>query len=37
MIKDGVIIVDFVRSKDNLAHPFTKGLVRDLVLTTSTI
>ena len=35
LIKDGVIIVDFVQSNENLADPLTKGLARDLVLKTS--
>jgi len=35
LIENGVITVDFIQTSDNLANPLTKGLVRDLVLKTS--
>ena len=35
LIKDGIILLTFVRSSYNLANPFTKHLIRDLVKTTS--
>jgi len=35
IIKDRVIMVDRLRSNQNLADPLTKGLVRNLVLATS--
>lgn len=35
LITDGVITVEFVRSKDNLADPLTKGLGREMVIKTS--
>ena len=35
LISDRVIMVDFVRSGQNLADPLTKGLTRDLVKKTS--
>jgi hypothetical protein len=31
LISTGVIAIDFVRSKDNISDPLTKGLNRDLV------
>jgi hypothetical protein len=31
LITNGVITIDFVRSSQNLADPFTKALARDLV------
>lgn len=35
MLIDGAIIIDFVRSSQNLADPFTKGLARNLFIKTS--
>ena len=35
LLTDCVITIDFVRSSQNLANPFTKGLTRDLVSKTS--
>ncbi|KAK8557125.1 hypothetical protein V6N13_035229 [Hibiscus sabdariffa] len=35
LISNGVISVDYVKSKDNVAHPLTKGLNRDQVEKTS--
>jgi hypothetical protein len=35
LIVDGIITIVFVRSSKNLADPFTKGLSRDLVKSTS--
>lgn len=35
MLTDGIITIDFVRSSQNLADPFTKGLARNLVIKTS--
>ncbi|KAK9691301.1 hypothetical protein RND81_09G188100 [Saponaria officinalis] len=35
MISHGVISLDFVRTNDNIADPFTKGLTRQQVLETS--
>ena len=35
LISTGVITIDYVRSKDNIADPLTKGLNRDLVETSS--
>jgi len=35
LIKDGLIIVDFVQTSKNLTDLLTKGLERDLVLKTS--
>jgi len=35
LIKDEVIIVDFVQTSENLANPSPKGLARDLMLKTS--
>ena len=31
LLSSGIIIIDFVRSKDNIADPLTKGLTRELV------
>ena len=31
LIFSGVISIDYVRSKDNIANPLTKGLNRELV------
>ncbi|KAJ0795412.1 putative RNA-directed DNA polymerase [Helianthus annuus] len=33
LLSMGVITIDYVRSKDNIADPFTKGLSRELVET----
>jgi hypothetical protein len=35
LIIDGIITIVYVRSSKNLADPFTKGLSRDLVKSTS--
>ena len=35
LISAGVISIDFVKSKDNIADPLTKGLNRDQVDKTS--
>jgi len=35
LITNGVITIDYVKSSQNLADPFTKGLPRDLVNKTS--
>ena len=35
LIVDGIITIVFVRSSKNLANPFTKGLSKDLVKSTS--
>ena len=31
MLSNGIIVIDYVKSKDNTADPFTKGLPRELV------
>ena len=31
LLSSGIITIDFVRSKDNIADPLTKGLTRELV------
>lgn len=31
LISTGIIIIDFIQSKDNIANPLTKGLARKLV------
>ena len=36
LICDGIITIMYVRSYKNLADPFTKGLSRDMVKSTST-
>ncbi|MFS7900569.1 hypothetical protein Hanom_Chr00s122553g01812251 [Helianthus anomalus] len=35
LLSTGVITIDYVRSADNIADPFTKGLSRELVETSS--
>ncbi|GAA0158479.1 hypothetical protein LIER_15490 [Lithospermum erythrorhizon] len=35
LIHDGVVIVDFVRTYENLPDPLTKGFSRDLVVMTT--
>jgi hypothetical protein len=35
LISNGVITIDYVRSKNNIADPLTKGLTTDLVVNTS--
>lgn len=35
LISTGVIVIDYIRSKDNIADPLTKGLNRDQVEKTS--
>ena len=37
LIKDGIISLTFVKSNRNLAGPFTKPLIRDLVKMTSNL
>ena len=31
LLSSGIITIDFVRAKDNIANPLTKGLTRELV------
>ena len=31
LISTGIISIDYVKSKDNIVHPLTKGLNRELV------
>lgn len=35
LISTGVITIDYIKSADNLADPFTKGLPRDVVAKSS--
>jgi len=35
LLSNGVIALDYIRSKDNLADPLTKGLPKELVVFTS--
>ena len=35
LITNGVITIDFVRSKDNLTNPLTKGLTKEVVVKTA--
>lgn len=35
LLRVGVIAINYVRSMDNLAEPFTKGLAREQIFTTS--
>ena len=35
LLSNGVIIIDFVKSKDNIADPLTKGLSREQVVVTT--
>ena len=35
LISDGIITITYVKSCNNLADPFTKGVLRDLVRSTS--
>jgi len=35
LLKQGVVIIDYVESKNNLADPLTKGLARDMIAKTS--
>ena len=35
LLSSGIITIDFVRSKDNIADPLTKGLTRELVESSS--
>ena len=35
LLKNGVISLDYVRSENNLADPFSKGLPRNVVLESS--
>ena len=35
LLSNGIITVDFVRSKDNIADPLTKGLTRELAESSS--
>ena len=35
LLKDGIIAINIVRSTENLADPFTKGLAKELVHKTS--
>ena len=31
LLSNGIISIDYIKSKDNLANPFTKGLTREQV------
>ena len=35
LLSTGVITIDYIRSKDNIADPLTKGLNRELVMKSS--
>ena len=35
LISDGIVTVVYVKSKDNLADPLTKGLSRDMIISTT--
>ena len=35
LLSNGVITTDFVKSKDNIANPLTKGLSREQVIVTT--
>ena len=35
LLSNGIIINDYVKSKDNIADPLTKGLTREMVSKTS--
>ena len=35
LIFDGIIIIAYVRSKNNIVNPLTKGLLRDMIKGTS--
>ncbi|KAK4397288.1 hypothetical protein Sango_1565400 [Sesamum angolense] len=35
LLKNGIIFLEYVRSKRNLADPLTKGLIRRVILETS--
>ena len=35
LLSSGIITVDYVKSKDNIADPLTKGLTREMVAKTS--
>lgn len=35
LLSTGIIYIDFVRSKENIADPLTKGLSREVVRSTS--
>ena len=35
LLSNGIITIDYIRSKDNLADPFTKGLPKELVCSSS--
>ena len=35
LLSNGVITIDYIKSADNLADPFTKGLSRELVVKSS--
>ena len=35
LLSSGIITIDYVKSKDNIADPLTKGLTREMVVKTS--
>ena len=35
LLSSGIIIIDYVKSKDNIADPLTKGLTREMIAKTS--
>ena len=35
LLSSGIITIDYVKSKDNIADPLTKGLTREMVAKTS--
>ena len=35
LLSNGIITIDYVKSKDNIADPLTKGLTREMVAETS--
>ena len=35
LLSSGIITIDYVKSKDNIANPLTKGLTREMVAKTS--
>ena len=37
LLSSGIITIDYVKSKDNIADPLTKGLTREMVAKTSRV
>ena len=35
LLSSGIITIDYVKSKDNIADPLTKGLTREMIAKTS--